>query len=227
MHLQFLTALALALPVTSRIAGNAGCFNDAGSLQDQGSHSYQSPGYCLAQCHKNGSMVAALTRGSHCYCGNEKPPQSAKVDDEQCNMRCVGWPRVMCGGHNAFTVIAPDNITGEEETPESASSNPSPTAVPSASTAVGGILVASTDPNEASMPAGIVTAPASMVAKASASLIAGKSAAAASQAVPTAGSGGVEASSSPSPTPSVNAAHQLHAGSSVVGFLVLGLALLL
>ncbi|EAW10789.1 WSC domain-containing protein [Aspergillus clavatus NRRL 1] len=81
-----------------------GCFSDATPLEDQGPYTYQSNGYCQTLCVKSNYLVFALTKGSNCLCGNQLPAQSAETTDDKCNVKCAGWPDVMCGGANAFSV---------------------------------------------------------------------------------------------------------------------------
>ncbi|RHZ46144.1 WSC domain-containing protein [Aspergillus thermomutatus] len=63
-----------------------------------------SNGYCQQLCLKSNSLVFALTKGSNCLCGNQLPAKSAKTSDSDCNVKCAGWPDVMCGGEDAFSV---------------------------------------------------------------------------------------------------------------------------
>ncbi|KAH1552395.1 hypothetical protein KXV74_006748 [Aspergillus fumigatus] len=82
-----------------------GCFSDSTPLVDQGPYTYQSNGYCQQLCMKtSNNLVFALTKGSNCLCGNQLPAKSAKTADSDCNVKCAGWPDVMCGGQNTFSV---------------------------------------------------------------------------------------------------------------------------
>jgi hypothetical protein len=98
MHSTYiLSALALALPVYSLSStASMGCYSDIGDMKSQGPYTYQSPGYCQDRCSKNDFKVAALGRSDMCYCGNNLPSQSAKVDDDKCDQPCVGFPAEMC-----------------------------------------------------------------------------------------------------------------------------------
>ncbi|KAF7165918.1 hypothetical protein CNMCM5623_009910 [Aspergillus felis] len=88
-----------------------------------------SNGYCQQQCLKSNNLVFALTKGTNCLCGNVLPAKSAKTDDSDCNVKCAGWPDVMCGGQASFSVY----LTGlSSKVPyysddSSASTNPSST----------------------------------------------------------------------------------------------------
>ena len=46
----------------------------------------------------------AVSKGSECYCGDKFPPESAKVDNSQCNRPCQGFGSEMCGGMTTFSV---------------------------------------------------------------------------------------------------------------------------
>lgn len=97
MHATFiLSALALALPVYSASSETVGCYSEIGSMKSQGPFTFQSPGHCEDQCSKKGFKIAALGRGDMCYCGDQLPSQSAKVDDDQCDIKCSGWPEATC-----------------------------------------------------------------------------------------------------------------------------------
>ncbi|OQE24194.1 hypothetical protein PENFLA_c010G06642 [Penicillium flavigenum] len=206
MHTNyFFSALALALPVYSLSAtASMGCYSEVDSFKNQGPYTYQSPGYCQAQCAENGFKVAALSRGNMCYCGNKMPSDSAKIADDKCDLSCSGWPAGSCGGQDTFNIIqATENLQA------SASENASTTIAPTAATAAGGIIVA---PSTASGQTGIVTA---------ASTANSKSGNVVSKA---AGSGSVATAS---PTPTNNAAGTVRAGSSLLGAVVVGMGLLL
>ncbi|GFF39700.1 WSC domain protein, putative [Aspergillus lentulus] len=108
-----------------------GCFSDSAPLVDQGPYTYQSNGYCQQLCLKtNNNLVFALTKGSNCLCGNELPAKSAKTADSNCNVKCAGWPDVMCGGANTFSVYLTglsSNVPYYQDDDSSASTNSSST----------------------------------------------------------------------------------------------------
>ena len=87
------TVSAQALKTQTRI----GCFSSAGTLKDQGPHTFQSTGYCQ---NKVGTElkkpVMGLTAGSNCWAGDEYPPKDKKVDDSLCNINCQGFPDEKC-----------------------------------------------------------------------------------------------------------------------------------
>ncbi|CAG8371509.1 unnamed protein product [Penicillium salamii] len=206
MHATYiLSALALALPVYSASTDSVGCYSDIGSMKSQGPFTFQSPGHCEDQCSKKGFKIAALGRGDMCYCGDQLPSQSAKVDDDQCDIQCSGWPEATCGGKGTYNLIQGTEVTGSDDS-DSASTTAAPTAV----TAAGGIVVA---PSTAAAPTGIVTAASSVNSK---SANASKS-----------GSATSTAKSSASPTPTDNAAGSVRVGSSLFGAAIAGMGLLL
>ncbi|KAJ5306322.1 hypothetical protein PENANT_c017G06251 [Penicillium antarcticum] len=210
MHSSFiLAALALALPVYSSSSGYVGCYSDAGSLKNKGPFSYQSVGACEQSCVRDGHNVIGLTRGNMCYCGDAVPSQSAKVDNDKCDLACPGYPADKCGGTDTFTIYQ----IAKKDAEDSASEASSTTMAPSAATAAGGIIVAAT---ANSAPSGIVTTTSSMNAKVTA--LASKSANAASTAA---------TSASVSASPTNNAAGTIQVGSSLVGAVIAGMGLLL
>ncbi|KAL2871429.1 WSC domain-containing protein [Aspergillus lucknowensis] len=94
------------LPFTVSVAAQRtplGCFNDPGSLQSQGSYTYQSVGYCADLCGRNGRQYAAPHQ-DECYCGDTAPGEDAKVSDAECNAPCPGMATDSCGGKRAWSV---------------------------------------------------------------------------------------------------------------------------
>ena len=100
---QFL-AVASAMGLATAVSAQAlktqtrvGCFSSAGTLKDQGPHTFQSTGYCQ---NKVGAElkkpVMGLTGGSDCWAGDEFPPKDKKVDDSFCNINCQGFPDEKC-----------------------------------------------------------------------------------------------------------------------------------
>ncbi|KAF9888330.1 hypothetical protein FE257_008763 [Aspergillus nanangensis] len=97
--------LAVGLPaVNAQAATKKGCYSDASPLKDQGSYMYQSDGYCQKTCKDGDYKVFAMTKGSNCLCGNKLPAENTKTSDSDCNSKCAGWPDVMCGGSDAYSV---------------------------------------------------------------------------------------------------------------------------
>jgi cell wall integrity and stress response component len=79
------------------------------------SFTYQSYGHCQEQCipksGENPQAVMGLNKGSDCWCGSALPPESDKVDKENCNTGCTGFGTDNCGGNNAFSVY----LTGYDD----------------------------------------------------------------------------------------------------------------
>ena len=86
------TLLALDL----KTATYKGCFSSADGFEDQGSYTYQSPGYCQEQCVAINKPVMALAGGSNCWCGDLLPVASNKVSDSDCSTDCQGYPDDKC-----------------------------------------------------------------------------------------------------------------------------------
>ncbi|CZT15957.1 uncharacterized protein RCC_01797 [Ramularia collo-cygni] len=120
--LPLLGAVAVAAQVQ-----NEGCYSSSGSLQNHGKNIYQSTGACFTSCDKT---VIGLT-GSECYCGDEVPPFSDKVEDSKCSTPCPGYPYDKCGGDGYWSISTiggsdvPGNTTSESTTAPATSSSSS------------------------------------------------------------------------------------------------------
>ena len=55
-----------------------------------------SPGYCKKYCE--GYKFMSIQSAEFCRCGDKKPLILYKVEDEQCNLPCVGDSTQICGG---------------------------------------------------------------------------------------------------------------------------------
>ena len=74
-----------------------GCFSSGGTLQDQGSYTFQTTGYCQnVSVTSLNKPVMALTGGSDCWAGDDVPSASNKVDDSNCNSKCNGYAQQTC-----------------------------------------------------------------------------------------------------------------------------------
>ncbi|UJO16454.1 Cell wall integrity and stress response component 3 [Fulvia fulva] len=102
---SFLSAVTAAAAWKSQ-----GCYSSTGSLESQGTYIYQSAGYCADQCKASAAM--ALTGGDECFCGNELPPASSKVEDSRCDTTCFGYPADICGGDGLFSAYTLTNSGG-------------------------------------------------------------------------------------------------------------------
>ena len=76
-----------------------GCFSSSKPLADQGSWTYQSPGYCQGLCVKLQKAVMGTTDGSNCFCGDQLPVANSKVSDSKCNTPCFGYDKDNCMLH--------------------------------------------------------------------------------------------------------------------------------
>ncbi len=74
----------------------SGCYSSSNPLSDQGSWTYQSPGYCQQKCVAMNKPVMGTTKGLNCWCGDLLPDASSKVSDPQCNTKCQGFDKDMC-----------------------------------------------------------------------------------------------------------------------------------
>ncbi|KAL2219216.1 hypothetical protein M432DRAFT_338948 [Thermoascus aurantiacus ATCC 26904] len=96
-----------ATPTSTSTADLPACYNSPGSLTSAGTDIYQSHLFCRQTCAKQDKEIAGL-QGSECFCGDEPPPASTKVDDSKCSTPCPGYPDDTCGGTHVWTVISVD-----------------------------------------------------------------------------------------------------------------------
>ncbi|KAL4997254.1 hypothetical protein BDV10DRAFT_186442 [Aspergillus recurvatus] len=96
--------LARSSPAAAQQQTYIGCFSSSKPLEDQGSYTYQSNGYCMNLCYGKNKAVFGLYNANHCLCGDEIPAKSSKEDDDSCDKPCAAWPIVMCGGSDAYSV---------------------------------------------------------------------------------------------------------------------------
>ena len=108
------------------------CYSSAGTLDSLGEYTFQASGYCQTQCAGQNALVMATTEGSTCLCGNELPPESAKVDDSKCNEPCNGYDVENCGGKGYYQLYLTG--LGTPGTSDDDSSSASPTSTNSQST---------------------------------------------------------------------------------------------
>ena len=114
-----------------------GCFSSAGQLDDKGSYTFQSAGYCQCQCASLNKAVMATTKGSDCYCGDLLPPTDTVASNSSCNTPCNGYGVVDCGGDGFWTVAltgVEDSVgnspAGSGSSPGSSSAGPSSSQIP-------------------------------------------------------------------------------------------------
>jgi cell wall integrity and stress response component len=73
-----------------------GCYSSSSGLSYNVSYKFNTKGYCQTQCVPAGYTVQATTNKTDCWCGNDVPPSSSKVDDSFCNDGCAGYGTEMC-----------------------------------------------------------------------------------------------------------------------------------
>lgn len=162
-----LTFFALAVNAQTTTASGAkavetlDCYSSAGSLQSLGEYTFQASGYCQTQCVGQNQFVMATTDGSTCLCGNELPPDSAKVDESKCSTPCNGYDIENCGGKGYYQIYltglgTPGTSEDDSSSASPTSSNPQTTtsAKPSVITKAGQTIIvtasATSDPEPSS-----------------------------------------------------------------------------
>jgi cell wall integrity and stress response component len=130
------------------------CYDTLGSISDPGTDDVgQSSGICQETCVAKGAKVMVTSSGSTCYCGDTLPPPSAKVDSDNCNVKCAGYGLQTCGGVGYYQFYltgmgAPKIDSASSSESSSASSSPTSSATSSANTAAA--TTASATPEESS-----------------------------------------------------------------------------
>ncbi|WPG97698.1 Hypothetical protein R9X50_00047900 [Acrodontium crateriforme] len=110
-----------------------GCFSNPGDLTDVNSYAYQTKSYCQPICVKQNKAVMGLSKGSDCWCGDDVPDSSTKVDDSNCNVGCFGFGSDMCGGDGFYSVYK-TGISGSSGSSSSSSQSSSSSSSDSDST---------------------------------------------------------------------------------------------
>jgi hypothetical protein len=116
--LPTLTPVAQPIHPVSVIANNVeffeyGCFEEqaddlftAGLASPLASPDANTLESCAAACLPLGSSFFGVTGGSTCYCASQANSAAVAVDFGNCNLRCGGDSRRLCGGSNAIAVYA-------------------------------------------------------------------------------------------------------------------------
>ncbi len=96
-------AAAEPIPAPATLAGRQfntltyeGCYSSSSGLSFNSSYTFNSKGYCQKECVPAGFSVQATTNKTDCWCGNDLPPPSSRVDDSFCNAGCGGIDTEMC-----------------------------------------------------------------------------------------------------------------------------------
>lgn len=83
-----------------------GCFSSAGPLElTKTDDKYQTDGACQVTCADLKKPVMAMSASAECWCGDLLPPEEDKVDEEECDWPCPGFPGHKCGGDGRWTVL--------------------------------------------------------------------------------------------------------------------------
>lgn len=106
-----------------------GCYKDDGSMNNLGSYTFQSQGYCSTTCKAQGFSVFGMASGDECLCGASLPADS--VASSFCNQACTGYPGDTCGGNGYISVWLAGSGTVPNNIPKSGS-NSKAAAIPSA-----------------------------------------------------------------------------------------------
>ena len=128
-----------------------GCYSSSTGLTKNSSYIYNSKGYCQLQCVPLNKAVQATSNADECWCGDEIPPASSKVDDSFCNSPCSGYGDEICmriqleilsianhvigGGDNYWTVYLTGTTTSAPNAASGSSSSTTSSATLSATPA--------------------------------------------------------------------------------------------
>lgn len=63
-----------------------------------------SPKKCIQICLQSGYLYAGVQYSSECFCGNREPPQSSRLPDPNCNMKCPAESKSACGGYFTMNI---------------------------------------------------------------------------------------------------------------------------
>ena len=60
---------------------------------------------CIEYCHHAGFGYAGVQAGMECACGDIPPPEERIRADTECDWRCAGDGRQVCGGYGTMNVF--------------------------------------------------------------------------------------------------------------------------
>ncbi|KAI4730001.1 WSC-domain-containing protein [Aureobasidium sp. EXF-10728] len=164
LSVQTVSSAIVAGPVT-----DAGCFNAAAGLEDNGTFNYQSKGHCQQTCIGVGATVMAMTDGDDCWCGSTLPAKSSlQSDDSKCSKACVGYPSDICGADGYWSVyytttdtdidyFGGSSSSGSSSSSSSSSSTSKSSAASSASSAASSMITSTTSASPTSPKATVIT----------------------------------------------------------------------
>lgn len=126
LALAFSLTAAPAMAQSQTIAPGAiqtlGCYSSAGTLTEFGDSVGQSSGYCRDNCTGLAQPVMAITGGVTCYCGNELPALDQEVNQDNCNVKCMGYGIDTCGGMGFYQLYLTGLGANVHTAPNSSSS---------------------------------------------------------------------------------------------------------
>lgn len=127
-----LSILSLATTANAQLqqAVYQGCYDtsyplDIGPKQNSSlTYKYQASGWCQQACGLYYQKAAfGLTKGSDCWCGDELPANSTKVDDSECDRPCQGYGYEDCGGDSTWSVYTSGLDTDVDTVSDAAASS--------------------------------------------------------------------------------------------------------
>ncbi|XP_011302816.1 xylosyltransferase oxt [Fopius arisanus] len=92
------------------IPRNLGCFKDDKTQRILSGYysilkGVNSPQHCAFLCLQSGYPYAGTEYSIECFCGVEEPPQTKRLPDSSCNMKCPGDLKQSCGGYLTINVF--------------------------------------------------------------------------------------------------------------------------
>ncbi|XP_013115718.2 xylosyltransferase oxt [Stomoxys calcitrans] len=108
---KFYPALLPSYCPSNHTANNPlGCFRDEKKFRLLSGYfinfkTTNKPDKCIQLCLQSGFPYAGVQYGSECFCGADLPPESSKLPDSTCNMKCSGDSHEICGGYFAMNVF--------------------------------------------------------------------------------------------------------------------------
>lgn len=87
-------AAAVLFGSAMAVVEKLGCYKSSTGTTFKGTFKFNSQGECEKNCP--GSAAFATTNKDKCYCGDMIPADSDKVDIENCNFSCPGFPADNC-----------------------------------------------------------------------------------------------------------------------------------
>ena len=71
---------------------------------------------CVVICHQNELRIAAMKKGTECYCLKDMPQNNLEpVDDDACDVPCVGDKTQICGGDTVANFFVAGNRSEESK----------------------------------------------------------------------------------------------------------------